>query len=164
MLETIAMHKKELAEVLNKLPEILEGIGIDCNISVDNDPNFLSLLISLKTEDMIEWIAIVRDFENKTKLVRFWRYITGELVTAFICMSKTLLSATLTPTAKVVDYFTIGVYCESGEKVISWVVYPKPDCIEVEESGVGKEVLSWEEYLRKLLYTMRLVMEVGSYD
>ena len=158
--KTIARHKGKIAKMLNELPEIFKSIGIDCNISVDTNGKFLSVTICVKTENMPEWITIVRDFEDRTPLVECWRRLTAELVTAFICMSKALLSATVN-TAANVDYFTLGIYCANGEKAISWVVCPKPDCIEVEENGMKREVLSWEEYIRKLAYTIRLIMEVG---
>jgi hypothetical protein len=157
---TVARYKKEIAQALSKLPEILQDVGICCNISIDTSGKFLSVTISIKTENMKEWVPIVKSLEDKTPLVKCWRSITAELVSAFIVISKTPLSATLSPGSKT-DYFTVGVYCDRKGKLISWVVYPKPEYIEVEESWLGKEVLSWEEYLRKLVYTIRLIMEVG---
>jgi hypothetical protein len=161
--ETITRSKQEIAGVLDKLPEIFKNIGIDCNIAVDVNDGCLSVTMGVKSESMKDWITIVRDFANRMTVVEFWRHMTMELACAFLGISKTLMSAEVRPLATG-DCFVFRVYYCDDKKAFSWRVYPKPDCIEVKEGEAEKEVLSWEEYLKKTVYTTRLVMEVGNDD
>jgi hypothetical protein len=163
MSKTIARHKKEIAMALNKLPDIFRDVGIDCIITIDTNGSFLSLTMYVKMKDAPSGIALTRDYVNRTPLVEFWKNITSTIVMSLVGISKLTLSSAVSPAA-IRNCFFLKIYHPTEAKILSWIVYPKPDCIEVEDTSyeeeVRKDVLSWEEYLRRLIYTIRLVMEV----
>jgi hypothetical protein len=160
---TIARRKKEIVEILNKLPNICKDVGIDCTVTISTNKNSLCVTIHLKMENKPAGVTLTRKFNHRTPLIECWRYITWDLVCAFVGISRSMESiATQTTNG---FGFVLEVYDFNEQKLFSWFICPKPDCIEVgeisQDAVVRKNALNWEEYLRCLVYALRLAREVG---
>ena len=137
---------------------------MNCDVSVSVDKTGLSWDFSIKTKGNLKVWGEALDFSNRVTLVDCWRKITSALVTSMVALAHTEIASVINPWS-IKNGFTVSVDKVNGENLIWWSVLPHPNSIEVRmfnpKGGETKRQLySYREFLRELVYALRLVMEV----